>query len=401
MSGNTKELKTYTIESKILEKGEFKDSKGRIVKVTDELMHDIYDSISNAAPCPMKDSHDLSNNIGDIKKYELRSDGIYQKTLITDSARFESRYSDGHCYVSPELEFEYDSNDNAKSGRLLGAALTSNPGMISAMPTIKQHHFEGPTTTDSGTPATPSWQEPLGELKTTINSLNSTLSTFGEQVKNMSGNTPPTTTQTQSATPPVNSPTATPNTVTMGVDDLAKLVNDAVEKRLNSAPTTAPLTSPEASEAAVPKVSPPADDIAQKYADMMNELNNLKGSQEKVYKKQLNAVVSDLKTMGMEHPEKMIPEGLTTEQQITILESIKENFAKNSPMSAPLQEPLANVSNANAKKGLSIDDVMNELEAGNDPAMRHKLMMLADSDLMAKYNMNTLYNSDGTYIGPV
>ena len=149
------------------------------------------------------------------------------------------------------------------------------------------------------------------------------------------------------------------------------------------------------------KEETPADDIAQKYADMMNELNNLKGSQEKVYKKQLNAVVSDLKTMGMEHPEKMIPEGLTTEQQITILESIKENFAKNSPMSAPLQEPLANVSNANAKKGLSIDDVMNELEAGNDPAMRHKLMMLADSDLMAKYNMNTLYNSDGTYIGPV
>jgi len=134
---------------------------------------------------------------------------------------------------------------------------------------------------------------------------------------------------------------------------------------------------------------------------MMNELENLKGNQEKSFKKQLNGVLSELKSMGMDNPEKMVPDGLTTEQKITILESIKENFAKNSPMSAPLQDPLANVSNGNAKKGLTVDDVMSDLEAGSDPALRNKLMMLSDPNLMAKYNMNALFDSNGTYIGPV
>lgn len=384
------------VTSPLVKLGEFTDSKGEKLNVTESVLKDIYNSISTAAPCPMKDSHDLSNNIGDIKKYELRSDGIYQKTLITDTNRFESRYNNGHCFVSPELEVE-SVNGHITSAKVLGAALTANPGMIKDMATITTHHFDAPTTESTTNNNNGSWQEPLGELKSTMKTLNDTLSTFGEQVKNMNS-----TNSTQSVPPIVNT---TPNTVTMGVDDLAKLVNDAVEKRMASLNTsnTPPATNPEASEAAVQNTSKPTEDteIAKKYADMMNELENLKGTQEKAFKKQFNSIVGDLKSMGMDNPEKMIPDGLTTEQKITILESIKENFAKNSPMSAPLQEPLANVSNANAKKGLTIDDVMAELEAGNDPAIRNSLMRLSDSDLMAKYNMNTLFDSNGTYIGPV
>lgn len=400
-----KELTTYTVTSPLIQLGEFTDSKGEKLNVTESVLKDIYNSISTAAPCPMKDSHDNDHDIGDIKKYELKSDGIYQKTLITDTQRFENRFKNGHFFVSPELEVE-SSNGKVTNARLLGAALTNNPGMIKTKPEISVHHFEGPATPESNTTSqgnvgSNGWQEPLGELKSTINTLNNTLSTFGEQVKNMNSTT---TTSTQSA-PTVNTTTEQPQTVTMGADDLAKLVSDAVEKRMaemskQNQPTTQ--TTPEASEATVPK-TPSVDDseIAKKYAEMMNELESLKGTQEKAFKKQLNGILGELKSMGMDNPEKMVPDGLTTEQKITILESIKENFAKNSPMSAPLQDPLANVSNGSSKKGLTVDDVLNDLEAGSDPAMRNKLMMLSDSNLMAKYNMNALFDSNGTYIGPM
>lgn len=393
MLSNVKELKTYTLSSPILKCGEFIDSDGKKLNIKPEALPNIYDTISNAAPIHIKDKHNGDSPIADMKKFVLQDDGIYHTSLITQNELFESRYSNGHFYVSPEIEVESDSQGNVTSAKLIGAALTNNPGMIMDKPTISIHHFEAPV----DPPKSDGWQEPLGELKSTINTLNDAFKNFGEQVKNMS-------------TSNVNSPNATEpkstDTVTFGVDDLAKFVNEAVEKRLaemNKPPKPSPApTTPEASEAAVQK--PPQDipdEMAKKYAEMLSQVDALKATQEKAYKKQLTAIVNDLKSIGVEHPEKSLPDGLTTEQKITILESIKENFAKTSPLTAPLQEPLNSASPQSSKHILNVNDVLEHLECSNDPAMHRKIMMLSDSELMGKYNMNTLFDQNGNYIGPV
>jgi len=382
--------------------GEFKDSNGRNLKITPEVANDIYKNLNGTAP--LKDVHMDGSPIGTIQKYVLKDDGIYQKSVITDVQRFESRYKDGHFYISPEIDVESDESGNVTSAKVTGAALTANPGMIQEKPMITRHYFEAQSESNDNQ----SWTEPLGELKSTINTLNDTLSTFGDKVKSMN-NTP----QQSAPAQPSEQPPASAEKLNLSVDDLAKLVNDAVEKRVAS--MQSPKT-PEASETAndVQPNPAPTDELAKKYADMMGELDNLKKTQEKVYVKQLNAIVAEMKSLGIEHPEKMAPDGLSTEQKITILESIKENFAKNSPMSAPLQEPLAGSSSGNPKKpnALTVDDVLVHFDdvfgstdgngsIRNDPEMRHKLGKLSDPDLMRKYNMNVLFDQNGNYIGPL
>ena len=206
MSANIKEFSTYTLTSPLIKIGEFTDSKGQTLKITPEVAKDIYESLQSAAP--FKDIHGDGQVIGSIQKYILNSDGVYQKTLITDPERFIQRYNDGHVFISPEISLETDYK--GKTHALLdGAAMTNIPGMVKDMPKVEKFHFEAPPA-DNTTPLTPTtelksggWQEPLGELKSTINTLNDTLSTFGEQVKNMNS------TNTTPITPPAEPPVST------------------------------------------------------------------------------------------------------------------------------------------------------------------------------------------------
>lgn len=401
---NTKEFSSYVLDGPVILKGGFTDSKGERLDVTDSMLDDIYSSLNEAAP--LLDIHDGEEPIGRIQKFVRKSDGIYQKSIINDVKRFESRYNDGHCFISPEIEVV---DGKAK---LTAAALTNRPGMVDQKPMIQRFYFEAPEGTPAPKAESPSWQEPLGELKNTISNLNNTLSTFGEQVKGMT-NTPP---QQSAPAQPTEQNTKSAEQLNLSVDDLAKMVNDAVEKRI--AAMQSPKT-PEASETVAPssvqteEPTQPSDELAKKYADMMGELDNLKKTQEKAYSKQYNALVAEMKTLGINDPNSMVPDGLSTEQKITILESIKENFAKNSPMSAPLQDHLAGSPSGSKKPGVvTVDDVLGvwddqfgstNSEYGsirNDPAMRRSLSKLADADLMMKYNLPVLYDSNGNYIGP-
>lgn len=400
MSGNIKEFNTYSVTSPIVKIGSSIDSKGRTLNITPEVARDIFDQLNNAAP--LKDIHGDGKPIASMRKFILKEDGIYQKAIVDDVQRFESRYKDGHFYISPELEVELDSNDRVVSASLTGAAFTNNPGMISDMPRIEPFYFEGPSIEDetkSGeTTSNQNWIEPLGELKKTINNLNDTLSTFGERM-----NSTVTTNNTNTVPEPSNTGSDS-KTVTLSVDDLAKIVDDAVAKRLAANTNPSPPT-PEASETTGSKVDN-ADELAKQYAELLAKTQNLEANQEKMDKKAFNAIVAELKAMGIEHPEKMIPDAnLTTAQKTTILESIKENFAKNSPMSAPLQEPISSGASGSHQKpnAITVDMILasESFESNNDPQLRHKLLRLSDPELMRKYNMNVLFDTNGNYIGPV
>ena len=408
MSGNIKEFNTYSVTSPIVKVGSSIDSRGRTLNITPEVARDIFDQLNGAAP--LKDIHGDGEPIASMRKFILKEDGIYQKSIVNDVQRFESRYKDGHFYISPELEVELDGNNRVINASLTGAAFTNNPGMISDMPTIEQFYFEGPSgeqsniggnTVTSTQPSTPSWTEPLGELKKTINNLNDTLSTFGERMSNTNSNA-------NNSTPPVSAPAeptnTAPNTLTLSVDDLAKMVDEAVAKKMaaNVSTSSTPPPIPEASETAGSN----SDELAKQYAELLAKTQNLEANQEKLDKKAFNSIVAELKAVGIEHPEKMLPDAnLTTAQKTTILESIKENFAKNSPMSAPLQEPISSGVTGSQQKqnALTVDSILasESFESDNDPQLRHKLLRLSDPELMRKYNMNVLFDTNGTYIGPI
>ena len=410
MSGNIKEFNTYSVTSPIVKVGSSIDSRGRTLNITPEVARDIFDQLNGAAP--LKDIHGDGEPIASMRKFILKEDGIYQKSIVNDVQRFESRYKDGHFYISPELEVEMDSNDRVVSASLTGAAFTNNPGMIMDKPQIESFYFEGPSndvqsntsgnSVTSTQPSTNTWQEPLGELKKTINNLNDTLSTFGERMNSTSQN------NANNMNNNVQTPESTPNTVdsgkvTLSVDDLAKIVDEAVAKKLAATPPSNPSpTIPEASETAGSN----SDELAKQYAELLAKTQNLEANQEKLDKKAFNSIVAELKAVGIEHPEKMLPDAsLTTAQKTTILESIKENFAKNSPMSAPLQEPISSGATGSQQKqnALTVDSILasESFESDNDPQLRHKLLRLSDPELMRKYNMNVLFDTNGTYIGPI
>lgn len=410
MSGNIKEFNTYSVTSPIVKVGSSIDSRGRTLNITPEVARDIFDQLNGAAP--LKDIHGDGEPIASMRKFILKEDGIYQKSIVNDVQRFESRYKDGHFYISPELEVEFDNNDKVIGASLTGAAFTNNPGMIMDKPQIESFYFEGPSndvqsntsgnSVTSTQPSTNTWQEPLGELKKTINNLNDTLSTFGERMNSANSNA-------NNITPPVSTPESTPNTndsgkVTLSVDDLAKMVDEAVAKKMaaNASTSSTPPPIPEASETAGSN----SDELAKQYAELLAKTQNLEANQEKLDKKAFNSIVAELKAVGIEHPEKMLPDAsLTTAQKTTILESIKENFAKNSPMSAPLQEPISSGATGSQQKqnALTVDSILasESFESDNDPQLRHKLLRLSDPELMRKYNMNVLFDTNGTYIGPI
>ena len=409
MSGNIKEFNTYSVTSPIVKVGSSIDSRGRTLNITPEVARDIFDQLNGAAP--LKDIHGDGEPIASMRKFILKEDGIYQKSIVNDVQRFESRYKDGHFYISPELEVEFDNNDKVIGASLTGAAFTNNPGMVNDMVKIEPFYFEGPSGEQTAQPPTPTstqpsgntWQEPLGELKKTINNLNDTLSTFGERMNSTSQN------NANNMNNNVQTPESTPNTVdsgkvTLSVDDLAKIVDEAVAKKLAATPPSnpSPPPIPEASETAGSN----SDELAKQYAELLAKTQNLEANQEKLDKKAFNSIVAELKAVGIEHPEKMLPDAsLTTAQKTTILESIKENFAKNSPMSAPLQEPISSGATGSQQKqnALTVDSILasESFESDNDPQLRHKLLRLSDPELMRKYNMNVLFDTNGTYIGPV
>ena len=74
-------------------------------------------------------------------------------------------------------------------------------------------------------------------------------------------------------------------------------------------------------------------------------------------------------------------------------------------MSAPLQEPISSGATGSQQKQnvLTVDSILasESFESDNDPQLRHKLLRLSDPELMRKYNMNVLFDTNGTYIGPI
>jgi len=77
----------------------------------------------------------------------------------------------------------------------------------------------------------------------------------------------------------------------------------------------APVVTPPA-----PAVAPANDEFKVKYEAMLNE--------------KANSIVSELKGIGLKEPEK-IGAGLTGEQRISVLTSVKENVLKTAPVTTP------------------------------------------------------------------
>lgn len=378
MSQSYKSFQTFVTESPIIKVGDFVDSRGKQLKVTPDMVRDIYSQINREVP--ILDSHS-GNKIGTVKKFVLSDDGtcIKHKGFITDPERFSSRIDNGFHNISPELEVDYDETNKSVFARLDAIALTNNPGMIPDMVNVLTHHFEAPegqgvSTENKG--GNSDWKEPIGELGKQLENLNQKITELGEKIM---------PDEPQTGTAATNQPA--PQMITMSADDLANLIKSAVQEQVS---TLIPKQDP-------PKVeTPPAvtgNDATQPQQpaipkEFEEKFAKVTASYEKMLKDQYNTKIAELKSLGVDTPEKLVADsGFSLEQKISVLDSMKETFAKKTPMGSPMQEPISGGTPASQQKDpskVSYVDVLKYLKA-DTPEMREKL------------RKTNLYDEDGYF----
>ena len=347
-----KRFDTITLESDLLKVGNFTDSKGEKVSLTRELLKEIYERINASAPG--KTVHSNGEKFGEIKKLVLDGDVIRQTTLVTNPELFNKQCNNGFKYISPEIAFERNDNEQIIGATLDGYALSINPAMIATPYTISTHHF------DAATPETPTstesngWTKPLSVMSDKIDALSNSISKIGESM------TPKPTTEQPSAN------------ITLSQEDLAKLINDAVTKAtaeaLKSQTPPVDVTETKPVESKV-ESSKPTSEVSEATTEnegannipkeLMDKLNKITADHDKLLKKQRDERFAELKKLGVTDPKTLLPDSeISLETQIAILDKYKENFAIRSGITAPLSDTLAESSGANASSKLHIDNII-------------------------------------------
>jgi len=379
---HVKDFQTYVIDSPIIKTGKFSDKSGKTLELSSDDVASIFNDVNNQVE--LIDVHDGKEVIGRVQKYTLRNDGIYAKILITNPGRFDAMRKNGFDSISPEISI--DRHEHSISASLDKLALSCNPGMIKEPFMTEVLKFDSPQAQVGELIANDSWKEPLGEISKKLNELNDKFMT----------NNPPT-----QNTPPVQTPIAQadPNQVTMSKEDLSALIRSSIEEY---AKANAPkVESP-------PEIKPENETTSnikpEVPAEVMDKLNKVSNEYENLLKKQKADLIVNMKSLGIADPEKLVVDsGLDLSQQIAMLERVKDNFARNTPLDQPMNESISNTAGSSGNSNaITIDALLDSeaFEATNDPQLRHRLMRLSDPDLMRQYNMNVLFDQNGNYIGP-
>jgi hypothetical protein len=352
-----KTIDTYTIESPILEIGDFTDSKGRKVSLNEDILSRIYDNIKDSAPGKMRHN---DKTIAEIKTYILSNDRkkIIQKSLVTDVDTFKSQQKNGFTFVSPEIELISDNDGNIVNAHLDGYALSCNPGLIHTPYTVNVHHFDAPESTTPNN-STDSWTSAFNAINSKIDNLTANI----DKINNIKVNdikieepkimTPPNTTE---------------NMITMSKDDLAALIKSTVSEALANK-FTEPAETPITETPEDPKI-----DNTQVPPELLAKLAKLETEHSNLLKRQRDEKLGELKKLGIEDPKKLISEDISIENQISMLDKYREAFARQTPISTPVSDISSDGGSTGTKKGLNVHDALAAVGIGGNNEVYRKCM---------------------------
>jgi len=310
--------------------GTFTSQGGKTIPFTPELCQKIFSDSPTLIPTYL--THEDRDACGFLYKlgYNKEDDTILYEGFVFDPIKQKQILSDGFNSVSPEIEFDKDEDGQFKSGIITGNAFVRNPAITGTKVDANFVAFSAPLSEQLE-------QAKLTEdEKTTVyNHLkvyfgkNSTPVEEGKAMVNYTMKSNPDGTYTFIPAQEVQK---------FSAEDVEKIKADfnaeitTLKAKIESfeaqavppvqvpvAPV-APITAPIAAPVASPAPAPINDEYKVKYEALLNE--------------KANTLVSELKGIGLKEPDK-IGNGLTPEQRISVLTSVKENVLKTTPVTTP------------------------------------------------------------------
>lgn len=317
------------------------DDKGTQINVSPEIVRQIYTDLMQRDDVTLDydDLHDDGIPVAKTMKYKLSDDGseILYKGVVHDPKRYQQKFNEGFKYTSPVIEFHRDGS-KIIHGRLLGAAMALNPGMVLSQTQVETMNFSAPTDgqiTESTQVQAIDWSGPFGKIETKIDEMGRSISDIGAKL-NMTNDESQTESQpTTSQTPEV----------------MRDMIKDVLLEVLKTQSTP---TEQQENTSATSDVDVSTDGMSPEIVDKITALiKKIEATEtEKTKLEQENRVFKDEKArtqreeyldllkkgreIGIEKPEEIVKDpSLSEAQKIAILKASYKTIATNNPIQSP------------------------------------------------------------------
>lgn len=317
-----KNSKVLKVTGVTVRPGTYTSQGGVTVPFTRELCQKIFSESPTLTPSYL--THEDRDTCGYFYKlgYNKDEDTIHYEGFVFDPMKQKQILSDGFNAISPEIDFVKDSAGNFVGGIVTGNAFVRNPAINGTKVDASFVAFSAPLS------------EQLEQSNISDEDKKNVYSHVEAQFnKQKDGNV--MVNYTMKSNPDGTYafiPTPEPVVQNFSAEDVAKLKADhAVE----IATMKAKIESFEAQAVApvqVPAVMPVTASITEPVAAPVAPVNDeYKNKYEALLNEKANALVGELRGIGLKEPDK-IGAGLTAEQRINVLTSVKENVLKTSPV---------------------------------------------------------------------
>lgn len=358
MSDNEKSFGSYVVKGTVLRAGEH-ISNGKKVTITPDIIRRMVENAEK--PSPIFERHGSGNEIGRLMK--LSHDGEYNQvdfeSLITDTNTYNNSVVRGSDKISPDIRLDFDDQGNLVDAFLIGASLTDNPGMNFESVTARKLEFtkgESEGMTDNWTPPT-----------STEANVTEGESTSTEQ---------PAVTNEQ--------PAASPG---FTADDVSKLVAEAVAKALADRDNEASkkLEAEQKQQELAGKIeqeeNPVNKQLLEDYAKLIAERDQLADANQRALEQKYQDTLEHCRSVGIKNPESYVNKPnlkLTTEQKITLLDTIRANHAKTTTVNKPSEQSMSTSgSSPNQGSKMITDDMVAKYLKADTPEFKKMLAQLS------------------------
>jgi len=288
-----------------------RDNHGKLTPWTPSIIEKIYNKIKG--PLPLYIKHDeralFRQPVGYGVKFGITDDhsDITYNGFVFDNDAIKQIIEEGYNCISPEVENEYDEQGELVDSTLLAMAFVKNP----AFPGMQVQYAKAAFSESQNDELASKTGEPMSKAAA-IETLKS---------KGLSETEIASITQAFESAEP------------------AKQETPAQQQ----AP---PVQSTPAAHVEQKSAPPAALDMSafeQRLAEQATVIAQLQQKNEDLLKTQYNTVRDEVKGLGIANPDDIV-KGLPTEQKISILSKMKENMARNQPMSTPAGQPVSSQS---------------------------------------------------------
>ncbi|MCK9326007.1 MAG: hypothetical protein M0P69_11005 [Bacteroidales bacterium] len=288
-----------------------KDNHGKLTPWTPSIIEKIYNKIKG--PLPLYIKHDeralFRQPVGYGIKFGITEDhtDITYNGFVFDDGAIKQIIEEGYNCISPEVENEYDEQGELVDSTLLAMAFVKNP----SFPGMQVQYAKAAFSESQNDELASKTGEPMSKA-VAIDTLKS---------KGLS--------ETEIAS------------ITQAFESAEPAKQEAPSQQ--QAPPVQSTPAAHVEQKSAPPAAPDMSAFEQRLAEQATVIAQLQQKNEDLLKTQYNTVRDEVRGLGIANPDDIV-KGLPTEQKISILSKMKENMARNQPMSTPAGQPVSSQS---------------------------------------------------------